>query len=114
MGWPKSADTILDDYNINGRRNQAPFNGVFLALYSYGFVGNILVVMVFRKRYSVPSPYRSLVTFLAFPTCFLLLGSLEDVSKELFLYSIKSDPITLTYVNSLASFAFLTVKPAYF
>lgn len=28
MGWPKSADTILDDYNINGRRNQAPFNVV--------------------------------------------------------------------------------------
>lgn len=74
MGWPKSADTILDDYSINGRRNQAPFNGVFLALYSYGFVGNILVFMVFRKRYSVPSPYRSLVTFLAFSDIFSSFG----------------------------------------
>lgn len=74
MEWPKSRDTILDDYNVNGRQNQAPFNGVFLALYSFGIVGNILVIMVFRKRYSEPSPYRSLVTFLAFSDMFSSFG----------------------------------------
>lgn len=74
MEFPKSRDTCLVDYNVNGRRNQAPFNGVFLALYSFGIVGNIIVIMVFRKRYSEPCPYHSLVTFIAVSDMFFSFG----------------------------------------
>lgn len=70
MDHKKSALSIFYDVNIDGRWKQAPFNVTLLVLYSFGIVGNILVIKVFQKRYGEPSPYRFLVTFLGISDLF--------------------------------------------
>lgn len=70
MEYEIPASTIFYDVNVNGRWEQTPFHVALLLLYSFGIVGNILVIKVFQKRYGEPSPYRFLATLLGISDLF--------------------------------------------
>lgn len=112
MEYKKAVESIWDEQNINGRLDQAPFNVTFLFMYGFGIIGNLLVIAVFRKGYSEPSPYRLFAILLAASDLFSSFGFVFRCFERIVFVFHQVGPVTIyickatrmmSYSNGLAS-----------
>ncbi|XP_048751212.1 rhodopsin-like [Ostrea edulis] len=86
------AANIFLEHNMEGRRERAPLGAVSYLLNISGIIGNVLVLHVFRTRFSRSLNYRTFVLFLAFVDLFTCIAHIaKELNRMISVYNQLSD-----------------------